>query len=454
MAGRVTQLVVERLPDSVKRGMAGPYNRVQAYRADRKFRRADRPEYVTTAEAPDHVVCVVVDALRADAVTPEIAPFIDARTRQAAMTTAPWTFPAVTSLFTGQYPHKHGAIRQNNESSVEATDLTVPPRLSAGAPTLSDVFAGAGYDTYGGFAFHMPFFALSGRFERHAVYDDAPAETVLDDYGDWVAERDRTFAYLHLADTHEPVDPPASYWRTHDVDPSIPNIRRWDYVGEATPGPDGERYRRHRERLYHAAIAYVDDQLARLHERLTERLDGGVALMITADHGEAFWDHAALDAATFADSRGTYCVDHGGTPYESVARVPLAVEGFDVADGGPVSLIDIAPTLLNVLGLSDALPTDGYSLRNEIPEDRILLIESARYGYEKKAAYLNGWKLIVSPADDAAVGFRLPEENRAELPAEVERRLREAMPPWPDGERADRAISGFARQRLEDLGYV
>ncbi|WP_336360894.1 sulfatase-like hydrolase/transferase [Haladaptatus sp. ZSTT2] len=451
--------LLESMPDALKRRLVGPYNRVLTAKGNRAYRNRQQslPKRTPSADAPDHVVCVVVDALRADVVTAEDSPFLADRLWGDLVTPAPWTFPAVTSLVTGEYPHEHGSIRQSDESDTGATDLVIPPKLPDDRETLPDVFGSAGYETYGGFAFHMPFFALGGRFATHALYDDAPADTLVDDYLDWAdAQSGKTFSYLHLADLHEPVDPPAPYWGRYEVDASIPNLKTWDYTETAEAGPDGRRYRTNRKQLYRAALAFVDDELGRLFYNLKERLDGDVALVVTGDHGEAFWEHTAFDAAHFADSRPAYCVDHGGTPYESLTRVPLAVDGFDFAlpDGGTPSLIDLTPSLLDGAGLDEALETTGTSLVSGVPTDRVTLVESARYGHEKKAAYFDGWKLTVSKGDDQSVGFALPAEEPTTLPEVVERRLTEALPAWPNGEHADVRVSGMAQQRLEDLGYV
>lgn len=462
-ANALSRRLVEAVPDSAKRRLAGPYNRVKEFEADRSFGGRSRPSVTPAEDAPDHVVCVVVDAMRDDALAPDHAPFLTDRHRRTLWTPAPWTFPAVTSLLTGRYPNEHGAMRGGDEADTGASDLTVPPKLSAEATTLADALAGAGYDTYGAFAFHMPFFALSGRFERHALYDDAPADELVSDYLEWrVDAGDRTFAYLHLGDLHEPVDPPQAYWKRHDVDASIPNVRRWEYETVADVDEAGERYRDHRRRLYDAAVDYVDDRLSALAADLRDG-PGKTCLVVTADHGEAFWEHTAFDADTFVDSRPAYCVDHGGTPYECLTQVPLVTEGtglgalpgIEAADRTRRgSLVDIAPTLAAVCGVEAALPATGRDLRRAVPTDRIPVVEAARYGHEKKAAYLDDWKVVVSKGDDAIVGFSLPEEEPTTLPEGVRARLLERLPPFPDGSTADVRVSGLARDRLDDLGYV
>lgn len=110
--------------------------------------------------------------------------------------------------------------------------------------------------------------------------------------------------------------PPERYWKKHDVDRSIPDIESWRFTDQ-WEGDDVERYIKHRKRLYDAAGDYVDDELqtfADAHPNIT--------LLVTSDHGDAFWEHAAFDEARFENPRPAYCVGHGGhggTPYEAIA---------------------------------------------------------------------------------------------------------------------------------------
>jgi len=108
----VKRSLVTALPPSVKRLLARAYDLVQTKRANRTLRARDRPSPDPDPDAQQHVVLLVVDALRCDVVTEETMPFLasmDGTT--SALTASPWTFPAVSSLLTGAYPHEHGAIR-------------------------------------------------------------------------------------------------------------------------------------------------------------------------------------------------------------------------------------------------------------------------------------------------------------------------------------------------------
>lgn len=236
------------------------------------------------------------------------------------------------------------------------------------------------------------------------------------------------------------------------MDASIEDVTGWDYL---TPDPSDEaiRYREHRERLYDAATAYVDDVLAEYVVELERVLDDPL-VVVTSDHGEAFWEFTEFDEEHFVDSRPAYCVGHGGTPYESLARVPVLTTDpelpqFDYRS----SLADLAPTILESLdlpvpdGMTGVPPDSNY-------RDRPLLVEASRYGHEKKAVYGSGWKLMVSVGDDERVGFELPAERVASMPDPVCSGLEASLPAWPDddGPRGE-DVNDTVQRRLENLGY-
>jgi arylsulfatase A-like enzyme len=107
--------------------------------------------------------------------------------------------------------------------------------------------------------------------------------------------------------------------------------------------------------LYDGALAYTDDNLARLLRALSEiGLEESTVVVVAGDHGEALGDH------------GLYFT-HDFTLYDEVLRVPLVVRmpgrvapGTTVAQ--QVRLMDIAPTLLELADLDVPEDMEGVSL--------------------------------------------------------------------------------------------
>ncbi len=462
-------------------------SRLRTRRADREFQHRPLPDGEPKPNAPQHIVCVTVDALRADTVDESPTPHLASMAGTAAVSPSTWTFPAVASLLSGRYPHGHGAVRRSDSFDDSVADMTgLPPQPGSDIDPLPDRLAGAGYRTRGTFAMIVPFLALSGHFESHELYRDAPAERVLEDHLEWLLDRrdERTFSYVHLGDLHEPVDPPADYWAAHDVDEAIPDVRTWRFEDVAEPSPTVERYRTHRRRLYRAAAEYVDNRLSAFRRRADGFLEETLVVVV-GDHGEGFWERATFHADRFADPRPAYCVGHGGAPYECVTRVPLCVggsgldretafaaaleDGPSLGDDGDTgserrSLIDVMPTVLEAVGLRVPPALDGASLSSSVAERR-LLVESARYGYEKRAIYDGDRKLLASRGDDVAVSLSLPDETPEPVSAEREAALLEELPPWPgeesalegtpadDGGGGEPTVSRDVQRRLDQLGY-
>ncbi|RJX47506.1 sulfatase-like hydrolase/transferase [Halonotius pteroides] len=444
----IKRSLIETLPPSVKRLLSVPYDFYQTQRADRQFRMKKLPDNQPVENAPQHIVCVVVDALRADHIDDKTTPFLSHLNGTDAITPGTWTFPAMSSFISGVYPHEHGASIERAGTS-ESDQFTLPPRMDDGRTTLTELLAGAGYETYGGFGHDTPFVAIAGRFHTHTLFHkvNSKAEDVFDAYLNWVDGRNQTFALLHLADPHIPVEPPEQYWKKHSVDRSIENIKNWNFKTEPDCDETCQQYRANRRRLYRAAVDHVDDATERFVNKLESTVEDPL-IIVTSDHGEAMWEHVETDVELF---NGTGCVDHGGTPYEQVARVPLLTNADWLLEGD-ISLIDIAPTLLDAVGI-DGIEMSGYSLYDKIPESRKPIVEGCRNGSEKKAIYNGQSKLVVSKEQDVTLGYRLPKEQRVELPADVYDTLVDSLPSWPKGETAHTEVSDVVEDRLGQLGY-
>lgn len=184
------------------------------------------------------------------------------------------------------------------------------------------------------------------------------AEVLVDHALRWLNthSQERFFIWLHFMDAHGPYYPKTealemmggkeitpteavylnSYWNRSDLSPERLRTKMPDVL-----------------RLYDAGVRWVDEQIRRLAASLRElRLWDICALAVTADHGEEFLDHG-----------GRYHLPRKVT--EELIHVPLLLRvpghsrGFRVAE--PYSVIDVAPTLLDIMGLPSPAEFRGRS---------------------------------------------------------------------------------------------
>lgn len=445
---RLTRTLYDYVPTSITTAASPLYFLYQSRQANRRH---ESPAVVHRRrdDAPDHVLFLLVDALRSDHVPDLQMPF------RHAIAPSTWTFPSVTSMHTGAYPHEHGAVAHTKPND----DEYAMPRQVSDRPTLPEELEAAGYDTYCGCAFVVPFCAVRGWYRTHRLYGDERAETVLSDYLSWRRGRERTFGYLHLGDLHDPIDVPGEYFdarnaapaSSEDIDPCV----EFD-------GCDACRAQResHMAR-YRAALDYVEDEVG----ELLSAVGDDTLVVLAGDHGEGQGEHYEL-ATRITDSRPNGGggrrgnIGHGGTPFDVVARVPVGISDPRgrslLPEGGWASLCDIAPTLLE--DVVEESRIDGQRWQTPIPDDRSVLCEAARFGVERKAVYRDDAKVIRSAADDLTLGARVdrakPGERFCELPSSERAELLAFMPDsWEDFD-ATAAVGPVVRDQLEALGYT
>ncbi|WP_158545696.1 sulfatase-like hydrolase/transferase [Haloferax sp. Atlit-19N] len=388
----------------------------------------------------DNILLISIDALR-----PDYTPDLDL-TWASAVAPSTWTFPSVTSYLTGRYPHQHGATAHTHSSD----DSFAMPEQASPTETLPGVFERRGYDTLGLFAFPMPFMASRGWFQKHRVWADEPAETLVSKYKSWSHGREKTFAYIHLGDLHAPITPPKEYIEKQNVDTDLSNL---EIIHEYTNSYDGSEkcrnYREQRLKLYQAALNYVEDTL----QELLRNQDENTLVLIYGDHGEAHWEHYEKDQL-FTDSRPNYGVGHGGTPFDMVSRVPVGVSYPELRPkGGRASLIDLPKTVTDHVFGSSPDEFSGCSWgKGSIPSERSVICEGVRYGPERKAVYRQNRKLIRSEADDVTLTAELTttgEDFNSEF--EYVELLNQLPDDWGRGESAK--TGRIVEDQLEALGY-
>ncbi|MCC6764613.1 MAG: sulfatase [Deltaproteobacteria bacterium] len=373
------------------------------------------------ARQPYNVLFVSLDTVRQDVLgtyghRPRFAP--DASTSPAldrlaregvrmadAYSSSSWTLPSHLSMFTGMAPLAHG---------VESESGVLDPAIA----TMAEILADHGYRTAGiysapfldphwgfgrGFATYTAVYggeanaaaehvaALRRASEEAAAaadwtrYDDAKrrqaeAERALNDRSQTVvtsaevaaaavAELDALaregrpwFLFAHFFDAHCDYVPPPPWNRRFDPDYGGTFDGKNCMGGPAVGTPDpnepgallrtiGERDLQHAYALYEGEVGWVDDHLGTILRALDRTgMAATTLVVVVSDHGEEFFEHAGLG--------------HRRTLYEEVVRIPMVLRLPGVLPAGatvdgPVSLTDLLPTVLEILGLPPAPTVDG-----------------------------------------------------------------------------------------------
>jgi arylsulfatase A-like enzyme/Tfp pilus assembly protein PilF len=281
------------------------------------------------------VILISVDTLRADHVgaygdragTPNLDRLAGGGVVfERCIAQTPLTLPSHTSLLSGSYPLHH-RVRSNGGSTVP-DELELVSEILQGRDFATAAFVGAyvlhskwGLDQ--GFDLYDDAFDRS-RFDRLALQNAKPAEEVIASAREWlgsVGDR-RFFAWIHLFDPHTPYEPPPPFDRYPDE----------PYRGE---------------------VEYTDHAIGTLLDFLDEegRADRTL-IIVTADHGESLGEHGENE--------------HGFFVYEAAVRVPLIIRApveLPVQRwGGLVELVDVAPTILDALGVAAPESWQGESL--------------------------------------------------------------------------------------------
>lgn len=328
-----------------------------------------------THTRPDRILILMMDTLRADKLgaygsEAGLTPHLDAFAEEAvvfehAYATSSWTRPTVASMVTGRYPTSHTAL--GKEDALPDAARTVVEVLEDDADTWSfgittnanispRVGFGQAYDEYG------PLRNVRRRSYPNDRIGLVPADEVAAATLERLRSEDagsagRTFGFVQFIDPHDP------YYPNPEHNP-LPEPPRGEFEGSRT-GIDAmmaagreawtDRNIGWLEYLYDGEVAYLDDAFGQFVGALKrDGLYDETMIIVVSDHGEAFWEHGV---------RG-----HGKTLYEEEARVPFMIKfaGMPPADARridrPVSVVDIAPTVLDAVGIASPDAFEGRSL--------------------------------------------------------------------------------------------
>ncbi len=355
------------------------------------------------------IVLVVWDTVPAKAtslvrttphVTPRLRRLAEHGTRfERALTPSPWTLPSFASIFTGLHPLIHRAGELDPRTIRGKRTL---PRTIA---TLTTALREAGWETRAWI--NNPYltrhFGLDRGFTDYIDYDAREtlraSEQAVEQAVAYLSKPrgyDR-FVFFHFMDPHGPYLPHQPYRerfahmfpRGKALGESLGQLYRSVLMHRVQLT---ERQKRGYRELYDAVVAYTDHQTGRLYDALVTGAGGDSLFVVTADHGEEFWEHDHYE--------------HGHTLYDELLHVPLVIAGT-TAKGRvlagrrverPVSLQDIAPTLLAYADVRDRLG-EGVSLlpvllEGAVPRERTFFSAFTLYGYQRLGIERAGWKLV------------------------------------------------------------
>ena len=391
-------------------------------------------------------------------------PVIDALGREsvvfdAAVSQAVYTIASIGSLLTGQYPERH--------QSVSFAD-----RLRDDVVTLPSILSRAGYRTaaFPGNAVVSKTFGLErGYQEFFPVWEregyTGHGDSVVSAFKSWLEDRPEEpfFAYVHLREPHFPYNPPPPFdTRFGPAFPYPGGIDDTAIVDDlnrkaASGKPPSEEVLARARGLYLGNLAYADSLVG----EVLRMLEPSTIVIVTADHGEALFEHGFLG--------------HNTQLYEESIRIPLLVRAPGVAArrvSDLVELIDLTPTIAELAGLTEMPEASGFQGRSLVPAlagsslSKKLAFSRTLWAKPRYSVRGERFKLIWDSRTGASELYDIetdPEE-RATLESRVrEGYLREqlflwyreqerlkAKEPSPD----DAVISEDERRRLDSLNYL
>jgi arylsulfatase A-like enzyme/Flp pilus assembly protein TadD len=410
--------------------------------------RATAPQSAHPAGAAPNVLLITLDTLRPDALgwvagvnaTPALDRLASAGFRfPSAVSPVPLTFPAHASVLTGVLPRRLG-IRDNGQT------------LGPAPPTLAEISKARGYAT-AAFVSGYPLARAFGLDRGFDVYDDrfshvpgsdprrgsdpGTANETLERRASettaaavsWLSTARRPwFLWVHYFDPHYPYEPPRELVRPG---------RRGAYDGE---------------------VAFADRSIGDLLGRAEASAGAKLLTVFAGDHGESLGEHG----------EGT----HGFFVYDSTVLVPLVFRFPGALRPGesrsPARLVDVAPTVLELLGHPGLEGADGTSLlptfRGALQAIPPAYVETYQpwlsYGWSPlKALRQDEWKLIAAPRPELYWLAEDPREERNLFGAERERarRLevaRRGIESLPSVGTAQTAPDAEAVAKLRSLGYL
>lgn len=341
-----------------------------------------------------------------------------------AFDAASWTVPSYMSVFTGLYPTEHKAVNKFTVFNKDQKVIANLEKLSPNVETLAQVFKANGYIT-GGFTgdagVHSQFgygkgFDIYKNNETFGSIATSSAEAIS-----WLKENKdkKFFMFLHgydahgqfkVADNYKGIFANPAYKGPYKGTPQEQSALREKGIADGKltmTQADIDFWRA----WYDSKIRDEDDRFADFMTQLNQMdLTKKTIIIAISDHGTEVMEHSRFD--------------HGHTLYDELVHVPMIFSIPGLKGGakidGQVSLMDIAPTLINILGLKVDKQYNsqirGVSLlpyiKGEPAKGHDVFIETDYRDYTHKRAIrtVDGWKLILTMETGQKELFNLKDD--------------------------------------------
>ncbi|KPJ58763.1 MAG: hypothetical protein AMJ42_02670 [Deltaproteobacteria bacterium DG_8] len=343
---------------------------------------------------------------------------------------SPWTKPSIASLFTSTLPSTHGVTWRGRNKTLPKSMLT-----------LAEVLKQNGYKTV---AFSdNPHITKCNGFDQGfdtfiENYDwlKGNAEPLTNKVLNWFREnyQKKYFIYIHYLDPHDPYNAPGIYHdiflnkKVIDVSNTVKRGNTYVLNGEyhldrrmkeklksisnpdyplPTPLHISKKELNYLIDLYDGEIRYVDYQVGRIISVLKElKIYDKTTIIISSDHGEEFLEHGMFR--------------HGYHLYDEIIKVPLIIisphfNKTPLKIETPVNLIDLMPTVLDLLGIPSTSGMKGKSLIPLINQDErvesLSISETSWKGSSAQTLRLANWKYINDIRNERTELFNLGEDS-------------------------------------------
>ncbi len=426
------------------------------------------------AEKPLNVIVICLNALRADHLkiygygtetAPNITEFSEsAAVFDSAAAQSHWTLPSLASLFTSRYVHSLGLYKRGD-------------RLSEKETTLAETLKANGYAT-AAFTGGLDMSGVYGLRQGFDIYFDDTGKKAMGSFAgimphalDWLAARKdgKFFLFLDSYDIHPPFDKPGA--AADDYAGPLKGLTL-DYsllkgFKDGSLRAGGREIRLSAADLgyirsrYDAGIAQADRQIGVLLAKLAELgLAENTLVVLASEHGEELADHGGFDRFGSENL------------YEETVRIPLLIKNPRLQPGAKrvaaqAQLIDIMPTVLEILGLPGDGRAQGRSLvplmGNAAADGDFNRSAYSEAGFRKWAVRSGGWKLIYNAGQyslyDLARDPGETENLAAKEPSRVYGLVQDLMR-WRRRTRTDKSpddtkvtVSEEMKRKLKEAGY-